>query len=262
MTKRSRLRNKQPALPPPKKTDPVQDLIDIQADELLMLWRILPAALARDSVTSSIGGERHGTGGAKGSPAGLNFQVLEVASIIETGLTQLSAEATAILHELNPAHGPTHLLCDDPSCEDLRRPLRRTPSQIITSIPRWHRELAHRGQPLARYLAKDLAAWLRMAQSAIGIQSHDTRSDLTCPHHPDALTGLLEVGPQARLNPTLLAGPPGRDWIMRGGEWAWSSTTGQPAFVWQASGAIRCPRCKRTWTTVAERRALAKEATR
>jgi len=44
------------------------------------------------------------------------------------------------------------------------------------------------------------------------------------------------------------------DWIIRHGEPHWA---GGVAWVWTQSKAIRCQRCRRVWTSLAERRILA-----
>lgn len=84
----------------------------------------------------------------------------------------------------------------------------------------------------------------------------------------------MVVGAQAKLAPSLITGPPdgvneicdrrmyvdGRptDWLVNAeGEPTWSPLDGTPPFTWEQPKTVRCPKCKRTWTTTAERRALA-----
>ncbi|HEY2088553.1 MAG TPA: hypothetical protein VGH54_21360 [Mycobacterium sp.] len=53
--------------------------------------------------------------------------------------------------------------------------------------------------------------------------------------------------------------PAASDWVMRGSEAMWQSQSTEPAFTWSAAAVIYCPHCRRRWSTVVERRLLARE---
>ncbi|HEY2088560.1 MAG TPA: hypothetical protein VGH54_21395 [Mycobacterium sp.] len=187
-----------------------QEEVTADAMELLALQRVLAAALARDSAGPSAGkAERHGSGGAKGSAASINLEVLEVAVVLETGIDQFAAEAVRILN------------LD-------RRP--RTVFSVIVAIPDWHRALVAAGQPLARHLRGDLEKWLRMTRRAVGLQRRDIVLRSLCPDHRGMSgplcagecthtscvqiaasrkpTNLRQLGEQAAIAESLAAGPP------------------------------------------------------
>lgn len=271
---RVRHRRQQVAAAPP--SDPRQDQVDDWAAELLVLWRAMPNALAADSA-GQLNGDRHASGGSKGSPAPANATVIDAAVIIETGLMDIEAQAVPLLR------------LD-------RRP--RRPLEVIEALPDWYRNLGNAGQPLAGHIYRDLRSWVREAQGAIGTRRMDRRLGPNCPDHRDTRPApLLEVGAQARLAASLLAGPPavvrvlagptcgrglyvdcahesceairhrrlvderGRltDWVQSPSDGVvWLAADGAPAFTWQEARTIRCPVCKTQWTTTTERRVLAR----
>jgi hypothetical protein len=255
--------------------DAEQLFVDEKAGELLTLWRAMPYALARDSA-GQMSGDRHAKGGVKGSPAAVNLTVVDASISIGRGLDDLAAEVVRLL-KLDG------------------RP--RLPDRVIVQLPVWHRELAVRGAPLARYIRKDLGKWTSDAARAIGVQRRDVPIGQLCPDHRDTKpTQLLRQGDQARIAPSLLDGPPavrqlatvelvgatcgnrlcghgrchwvrdrrfldesGRptDWVDTSDGPVWLSMMGGHAFTWTTSTAIRCPHCRLTWSTTTERRILA-----
>lgn len=286
-----RIRQRRPQQPP---DDPAQAEVVDNAAELLVLWRALPSALARDAAAagSGDGTGRHASGAAKGSPAAVNLSVLEASALIEAGVADVAEQAARILNVDR----------------------QRTVDDVLASLPDWHRSLAGRDMPLAKHLRGDLASWLREARAAIGVRRHDTKLGPLCPDHRDsAPTPLLRVGDVARLADSLLAGPPS-DWLLPVGplchplitlvpvevgvdysgrpvhrpcrhesceqirerrvadrhgrrtDWtadpdgalSWASIEGAPAFTWTSSTAIRCPKCGSSWASVTERRVLAR----
>jgi hypothetical protein len=265
MTKRSRHRTR-PS--PPPAADPLMDAVADQAQELGMLWQIMPAALARDTAGPAAGSDRQPTGGSKGSGAGANLEVIEIVGVVEPGVHEFAAEAVQLLR-LDP------------------RKYRDTQS-IIDAIPDWHRALAAAGYPLARHLRADLKSWLGMVRRAIGMTRRDQMLGAICPNHRDTRpTDLRQVGAEAVIARSLLNGPPpvawrrpgptcvtcdhdscdelrrlhtkaGRsDWQLIRGVVVWRSLTSEPAFTWRSSAEISCPFCKQTWSTLTERRLLA-----
>lgn len=250
--------------------DEQQIEVDDNTAELLALWRAMPAALARDSA-GTITGDRHAKGAAKGSPATVNVTVVDTAALIETGLYEIAAEAVRLLN--------------------LERDILADPDRIIAALPDWYRSLTGRGQPLAKHIRSDLDRWVKQARAAIGTRRHDQPLGSNCPHHrAEAPTPLRLVGATAVLAPSLLAGPPknaalltgpacaecehqtcawirdrrltvaGRptDWLLdRHRVPRWLSADGEPPFSWQDTTSVRCPFCRATWTSVAEKRLLA-----
>jgi len=208
----------------------------------------------------------------KGSPAAVNLTVVEASISIGRGLDDLAAEIVRML-KLE------------------RRP--RMPAQVIVHLPDWHRELAVRGAPLARYMRGDLGRWTAAAARAIGVQRRDVSIGHRCPDHRDTKpTELLRQGAEARIATTLLEGPPrarrvavtalcpgdecrhrscelardrrlldehgdATDWIDTPDGPVWLSVSGEHAFNWTTSTTIRCPHCRLTWSTTTERRVLA-----
>jgi hypothetical protein len=244
------------------------DAVADQAQELGMLWRIMPDALARDTAGLSAGSDRQPSGGSKGSGAGANLEVIEIAAIVETNIHKFAAEAVPLLR-LDPGKF-------------------RDTQAVIEAIPDWHRALAAAGYPLARYLRGDLQSWLGMVRRAIGLTRRDQLLGAICPNHRTTRpTELRQVGAEAVIAETLLNGPPagawrrpgptcvicdhdscdeirrlytkaGRtDWQLIRGDVVWRSHTNEPAFTWRSSAEIRCPFCKETWSTLTERRLLA-----
>lgn len=261
----------------PVDVDPHQLEVDDGAEELLALWRVMPAALARDSA-GTLNGDRHATGAKSGSDATINVAVVDAAARIETGLYELAAEAVRMLN--------------------LDRDIAAAPQRIIAALPEWHRSLTGRSQPLAGHIRKDLRSWLADARGAIGTRRFDERLGSLCPdHRAEHPTELRIVGATARLAPSLLAGPPAdarllpsttavcadpecahsscrhrrerrlvdrrgvpTDWVLDSdGSPRWSSAEDGHPFEWERSGTIRCPRCKKSWTSVTERRILARQ---
>jgi len=250
-----------------------QLFVEEKAGELLTLWRAMPYALARDSA-GQLGGDRYAKGAVKGSPAAVNLTVVEASMTIGRGLDGLAAEVVRML-KLE------------------RRP--RMPAQVIVQLPNWHRTLAGRGEPLATYMRADLGRWTATAGRAIGVQRRDVPIGHLCPDHRDAKpTQLLRQGDEARIAASLLEGPPrarrvapptivpcpdeycrhqsceqlrdrrlldehgdSTDWVDTPDGPVWLSLIGEHAFSWTTSTTIRCPHCRLTWTTTAERRILA-----
>lgn len=289
MAKRTRIRAPKHKPPPAApRSSRAQDDVEHQAAELLALWRIMPHALARDSA-GVLTGDRHSTGGSKGSAASANLDVIEATVIIETGLAKIAAEAIPILN-LDPGPRPTF--------------------GVISALPDWHRALEARNQPLAKHIASDLRRWLREAQGAVGVRKRDRPLGSMCPDHRDNPAPLLEVGAQATLAATLVAGPPhgarvmigptcrapiapapredgieiptpepcehsscqlirerrliepgGRraDWVLTPSDVVWKPRRGDTAYTWRETSEIRCPACKRTWTEPEEKLLLARE---
>jgi hypothetical protein len=253
--------------------DADQLFVDEKAGELLTLWRAMPYALARDSA-GQMSGDRHAKGGVKGSPAAVNLTVVEASVSIGRGLDELAGQAVRLLRLE-------------------RRP--RMPAQVIVQLPDWHRALAGRGEPLAKYMRADLKAWTSTAGRAIGVQRRDVPLGHLCPDHRDTHpTQLLRVGDEARIASTLLDGPPRprrvapattalcgddecrhwscqvvrdrrlldgsgepTDWIDTPDGPVWLSMTGEHAFSWSTSSTIRCPHCRLAWSTTTHRRVLA-----
>lgn len=269
--------------PRPELTHDQQDQADVvdQAAELAALWRALPYALARDErgqLSKDKAGDRQSNGAANGSAATVNLAVVDAQTMVEIGVSEFAAEAVRILN-LDRGHRPTY--------------------GVITAIPDWHRALAgsEHGQPLSKQLRRRLRSWLTTVRLAVRIQEPDVPLGPVCPDHRDDTVPackLMIEGAKATLARSLLDGPPdeiripagplcrdtecshdwcswvrdsrlldnrGRptDWVWRDDAPAWSSLTGELAWTWTRSAAVRCPKCKKRWVTAGERRILARE---
>jgi hypothetical protein len=270
-TARHRKRSGRKSAAPAPAVDERQVEVADLADELLTLWRVMPAALARDSA-GVLTGDRHAKGAAKGSPATVNVAVVDAAALIETGLYDVAAQAVRMLN--------------------LERDILGSVDRIIDALPDWHRSLAGRGQPLAAHIRGDLHRWVAHARTAIGTRRRDEPLGSLCPHHrAEKPTPLRVLGSIAVIAPSLLAGPPkprrlligpactecahhrcawirerrlidgqGRatDWVLAGdGQPWWLGAAGDRAFTWEEDKVIRCPHCRASWKTVAEKRMLA-----
>lgn len=261
-----------------------QDQADVtdQAAELGTLWRALPYAVARDSrgqLSKDKAGDRQSAGAAGGSSATVNIAVVDAQALVETGLSGFAAEAVPILN-LERVHRPAQSLIE--ALPDWHRAL----------------AASQHGQPLAKQLRRWLPSWLTSVRLAVRVQEPDVPLGPLCPEHRDTAPGkLLIVGARATLARSLLDGPPdpillvagpacppgiytddchevcgliresrivdghGRptDWVWRDDAPAWSSLTGDLAWTWQHTAAVRCPKCKKRWVTAGERRILARE---
>jgi len=280
---RVRKRNPRHAVQPPREMSRTELVADMAA-ELLTLWRVLPHAVARDSngqISRDQAGDRQQSGAASGSSATVNLAVVDAQVLVETGLTVFAAEAVPILNLERRHRDVAELVAALP---DWHRALDASPhGQPLAA------QLASE--------KKGLPSWLRTVRLAIRVQLQDKQLGHLCPDHRDRPGQLLIQGAESQLAASLLAGPPGHlrilagptcapgicvecehltchairdsrivdnrgrplDWVMRAGEAMWSSVAGELAFTWRESGTVRCPKCKRAWTTLGERRMLARE---
>ena len=281
---RIRKRNPRHAVQPQRESSRTELVADMAA-ELLTLWRVLPHAVARDSngqISCDQAGDRQQSGATSGSSATVNLAVVDAQVLVETGLTAFAAEAVPILNLDRRHRDVAELIAALP---DWHRALDASPhGQPLAA------QLASE--------KKGLPSWLRTVRLAIRVQLPDKPLGHECPDHRDRPGQLLVEGAESQIAASLLAGPPdhlrllagatcapgiyvddcdhatcqtirdsrivddrGRpiDWVYRASQAMWSSLEGELAFTWRQSGTVRCPKCKRTWTTSSERRMLARE---
>lgn len=117
---------------------------------------------------------------------------------------------------------------------------RATVVGTLAQLPVWHELLAAREQPLAQHIADDVHRWRRQARAALGLSTRDVALGYTCPHHRDQPAELILDRDEAHLSDDLLE-------------------HGRGALVWRYAQSVHCPHCKKSWTGLADLRALMRE---